>query len=194
MLACSVLIAKEGQETPSGQYPYSAKLLSIKFSKCCFNDFKKHWNNTGTICLNIILQTWDMFLFIGFTEVHIFLMTRSTIFFSSTIFQILRLLFFLIRNQSSEGVRWRSKEASLHSENALCYRCFSRNLAKIYRAAVLTNFFRCMQNKSQWSTYPLMFFNPLMLVVAKGHTYLNLEVLVEGLLKLNFWIELNLFI
>ena len=34
----------------------------------------------------------------------IFLMTRSIKFFSSTVFQILRPLFFLIRTQSSEGV------------------------------------------------------------------------------------------
>ena len=39
-----------------------------------------------------------------------------------------------------------------------------------------------MQSKSQWGT-PLVFFNPLMLVVTKVNTYLNLEVLVEGLLK-----------
>ena len=49
----------------------------------CYSDaFKKHWNNTGTICLNIILQTWDMFLHTGLTELHIFFLTRSTTFFS----------------------------------------------------------------------------------------------------------------
>ena len=33
------------------------------------------------------------------------------------------------------------KQACSYAENALCYRYFSRNFAKIYRAAVLTNFF-----------------------------------------------------
>ena len=73
------------------------------------------------------------------------------------------------------------KQACNYAENALCYRCFSRNLAKMYRTAILTNFFQCMQNKCQWNTYAVVFFNPLMLVVTTGHTYL--EVLDEGLLK-----------
>ena len=50
---------------------------------------------------------------------------------------------------------------------------FSRNAAKSYRIAILTNFFWCMRSKHQWSTHPLLFFNPLMLVVTKGHTHLN---------------------
>ena len=55
-----------------------------------------------------------------------------------------------------------------------CYKCFTRNLVKIYRTAILTNFFWCMQSKSQWSTHPVVFFNPLMLVVTKDtHIYLN---------------------
>ena len=61
------------------------------------NAFKKHRNNTVIICLNIILQTWDMFLHNGLTELHMFFMTRSTTFFSSTVFVISRLLFFLKR-------------------------------------------------------------------------------------------------
>ena len=34
-------------------------------------------------------------------------------------------------------------------------------------------FFWCMQNKDQWSTDPVVFFNHLMLVLIKEHTYLN---------------------
>ena len=38
---------------------------------CYFNAFKKHWSSIGTICLNVILLTWDMFW-------YIFLMTKRT--------------------------------------------------------------------------------------------------------------------
>ena len=34
-----------------------ARLRSNKFLKCCFNSLKKHWNNTSTICLKVILRT-----------------------------------------------------------------------------------------------------------------------------------------
>ena len=61
------------------------------------------------------------------------------------------------------------KQACNYSENAMCYRWFSRNLAKIYRPAVLMNFFRCMRRKSHWSTHPGVFFNPSVPVVKKGH-------------------------
>ena len=67
--------------------------------------------------------------------------------------------------------------------------CFSRNLVKIYRIAILTNFFQCMRNKNQRSTHhTVVFVNHLILVVTKGHKnrhrYLtNLEDLVGGLLK-----------
>ena len=50
-----------------------------------------------------------------------------------------------------------------------CVKCFSRNLAKIYKATILKNFFRCMRSKSL--TGGLL--EPFMLVVTKGHTYLN---------------------
>ena len=33
---------------------------------------KKHCNNTGTICLNVILRTWDRFLHNVLTELHVF--------------------------------------------------------------------------------------------------------------------------
>ena len=45
-------------QRPNGQYHYSAKLLSNKSSNCYSNAFKKHWNNSGTICfLKVILRT-----------------------------------------------------------------------------------------------------------------------------------------
>ena len=80
----------KSHKTPNGQCLQSAKLLSNKLVKCYSNAFKRHWNNTGTICLNIILQTWDLFLHTGLTEHYIFFMTRSTTFFSSTVFVISR--------------------------------------------------------------------------------------------------------
>ena len=54
------------------------------------------------ICLNVILQTWDLFLHNGLTEHYIFFVTRSMTFFSSDIFVISILVFFLIRTQSSK--------------------------------------------------------------------------------------------
>ena len=159
----------ESQETPQQTISLVAKLLSNKLSKCYFNAFKKHWNNTGEICLNIILKTWDMFLHTGLTDFRMFFMTRSITYFSSNVFVIFRLIFFLI-------IFWRWKELRSKLATMLkmhCYRCFSRNLVKIYRTAILTNFFLCMRSKSQWSTYQVVFFNPLMLVVTKQHTYLN---------------------
>ena len=101
LLVCSVRIATDSQDSPNGQYLQFPKLVSNKLSKSYSNAFKKHQNDTGTICLNI---NWDMFLPNGLAELHMFFMTRSTTFFSSTIFVISRLLFFLIRRQSSEGV------------------------------------------------------------------------------------------
>ena len=62
-------------------------------------------------------------------------------------------------------------QACIYVENALCYRCFSRNLAKIYIPAILKNFFFWMYAKQKPVEYsPCDVFNPLMLVVAKGHT------------------------
>ena len=55
--------------------------------------------------------------------------------------------------------------------NALCYRRFPRNLPKIYRTVILKNFFQYMNSKSQKRAHPVVFFNPLMLVVKKDtHT------------------------
>ena len=71
-------------------------------------------------------------------------------------------------------------QACNYAENVLFYKCFSKNMAKTDRTAILMNFF-CMQSKSQWSTH-LVFFKPLILVVKKEiHTKINLEVSVEGL-------------
>ena len=130
--------------------------------KCYSNAFKKHWNNIGTICLNIILRTWNMFLHTRLTELQILFAIRSTVFSTSIVFEISRLVFFLIRRQSSEAVLWMSyflwtPRKTLVKEHVFtrvasvwqCYRCFSRNLAKIYRTAILKYFFGCMRNKSQ---------------------------------------------
>ena len=64
------------------------------------------------------------------------------------------------------------KQAYNYAENALCYRCISRNLAKIYKTATLTYFFWCMQSKSWQSTHLVMFFNPLMLVRVNEMTHM----------------------
>ena len=45
-------------------------------------------NSNGTIFLNLILQSWGMLLHTGFTELHIFFVTRSTTIFSSTVFLV----------------------------------------------------------------------------------------------------------
>ena len=81
----------------------STKSLSNKLSKTYSNALKKHWNNTQTICLNVTLQNWDMFLHTRLNELHIFFVTSSKI-----VFVISRLVFFLTKRQSSEGVLWRS--------------------------------------------------------------------------------------
>ena len=40
------------------KYPKAPKLCSIKLSQCYSNAFKSHWNDTSTIFLKVILQTW----------------------------------------------------------------------------------------------------------------------------------------
>ena len=69
--------------------------------------------------------------------------------------------------------QWRESIFNIVAENALRYRCFFRNLVKIYRKAILKNFSRCMRSKSQWCTHSVVFFNPSMPVVIKGDAYLN---------------------
>ena len=61
------------------------------------------------------------------------------------------------------------KQACNCAENCV----FFRNLAKIYRTAILMNFSWCLRTKSQMSAYVMAFLNPLMLVVTDGHKYLN---------------------
>ena len=118
--------------------------------KCYSNAFKKHQNNTGTICLNIILRTCDMFLHNGLPELHIVFMTRTATFFRSTVFTISR--------WSSKGNPRKvyfedaKKQAFNYGENVLCCRCFSWNLAKVCRMTILTKLFWCIQSKSQYST------------------------------------------
>ena len=99
LLVCSVHFGTESQETSSGQLP--RKLLSNKLSKYYSNAFKKYWNNIGTICLKVIFRTCDIFLHTGLTELHIFFVTRSTTFFSSTVFVISRLVFCLMGSPSN---------------------------------------------------------------------------------------------
>ena len=71
-------------EKPPTENAPTLKLISNNLWNCYF---KKHLANMGTIFLNI-LQTWDTFLHTEFTELQIFFMTRSTTFFSSTVFVI----------------------------------------------------------------------------------------------------------
>ena len=68
---------KVGEAPPRPpQIPKSAKLLSNKLLKCYSNAFKNYWNNnTGTICLNMLFLTWNMFLHIGLAKLHMFFMT-----------------------------------------------------------------------------------------------------------------------
>ena len=70
LLVSSICISLECQETPNGQYSQSTELLSNKLLKCYSNAFKNHWNSTGTICLNIIFQTWGLFWHTESTELH----------------------------------------------------------------------------------------------------------------------------
>ena len=130
-----------------------------------------------------------MILHSELSELQIFFVTKSTIFFRSNAFVVFRLVFFVIRRQSLkvhfEGAIFGEHlekhqcksafsvqfQAQNYAENVLCYRCFSRNLAKIYRKAISTNFSRCMQSKNQPSTHPVMFINPVILVVTKGYTH-----------------------
>ena len=76
MTVCSIHIAMENWKNPNGQYHYFAKLLLNKLSNYYYSAYKKHWNNSGTICfLNVILWTWDIILYIGLTEFHMFFQT-----------------------------------------------------------------------------------------------------------------------
>ena len=71
------------------------------------------------------------------------------------------------------------------SNYVLCYICFSMILAKRCKAEVLELCLMSGKQKSfEWSAHLIMFFNPLMLVVTKWHTYLKqTRKSFEGLLK-----------
>ena len=131
----------------TGQYPQSAKLVSNKLSKCYCNNFKNH-QNTGTICLTIVLQTWGMFSQSGLTKLHMFFYVQSTF------FQLDCLCNFqagILSNKEAILFRGTLKELRSKISTMLkihCVKCFSRNLAKIYKTTILTNFFRCMRSKS----------------------------------------------
>ena len=80
-------------------------------------------NYFQTNCWSVLLMLfkkkkhWDILLEGNFADLgHVFahwfnwgyFVTRSTTFLSSTVFVISRLVFFLVRRQSSEGLLWRS--------------------------------------------------------------------------------------
>ena len=99
ILVCSVGIAKESGNTQRTM-SLVRKTIFEQTAEVSFQyAFKKHWNNTRKNCLNVFLQTWDMSLHTGSTELHIFFATISTTFFSLTVFVSSRLVFFLIRTQ-----------------------------------------------------------------------------------------------
>ena len=122
--------------------------------KCFSNALKKHWNNTRTIYLNNH----------NFAELgHVFAYWVN--WFSYVLHDL----------KHEEAILWRYalKELRSNLTTVLCYKCISRNLAKIYKTTIFMNVFWCMWSKSEWSTPSVVFFNPLMLVFTKGHTYLN---------------------
>ena len=86
---------KRDSGNPQRTMPLVRKITFKKLSKCYSNNFKKHWNDDGQLCLKVILH-------IGLTEHYIFFVTRNRAFFSSNVFVISILVFFLIRRQSSK--------------------------------------------------------------------------------------------
>ena len=66
------------------------------------------------------------FLHTGLTELDSFSITRST---------------FLGGNPLNVYFEVAKKQACNYAENALCYRCFSGNPAKLYRAAIFKELF-----------------------------------------------------
>ena len=73
---------------PTENIPSPQKLLKFKncwsviqAAKWNSNVFKKYWNIAGTICLIVILRTWDMFFQTGLTELHIVLHKKHSILF-----------------------------------------------------------------------------------------------------------------
>ena len=99
---CSIRIRMESQES------YQSTMLTVHrinykeivevFFQSYLKTFQQHWNNLFE----------HRFADSGYVFCTIFFMTRSTTYFSSTVFVISRFVFFLIQRQSSEDVLWRS--------------------------------------------------------------------------------------
>ena len=111
------------------KYPYRNRVRKPSISLICKTTFKqivsvfqmhfkKHWINTGAVCLNRILQPWDMFLHTGLTELCMFFMTRSTIFLSSTVFIIFRLVGILSNKEVSLKKYFEGASKELRSQLA----------------------------------------------------------------------------
>ena len=136
MFVCSIHIAMENLKNPNGQYHYSAKLLSNKLSNYYSNAYKKHWNNSGKIgFLNVILLTWDIILFTGSTEFHMY--TICTYLHNFQV-DILSNKVAILRRCTLKELR--SKLATML--RMCCYRW---------------NFLWCMWSETQWSTHPVVF-------------------------------------
>ena len=90
------------------------EILKVLF-QCILNKLEKHWDNFFECNFG------QMLLQNGLTELYIFFMTRSTTFFSSTVFIIFRLLFFLIRRQSTESVPLNELRSKLGTSLKMCY-------------------------------------------------------------------------
>ena len=113
--------------------------------------FKKHWINTGAVCLNRILQPWDMFFHTGLTELRMFFMTRSTIFLSSTVFIIFRLVGILS-----------NKEVSLKKYFEGALKELRSKLATMLKMCCDTNVFL-----ETWQNLKISYFNELFTIHAK---------------------------
>ena len=92
---CVASVSKRNVRKPSTESSPSAQNYFRQFRSVI--PMLLHWSNIWIICLNVILQTWDMFL-------HIFFVIKGATFFSSTVFVISMLVSSLIKKQSSEGV------------------------------------------------------------------------------------------
>ena len=153
----------EIQETPKGQYPWSAKLLS-KSCHCYLNAFKAleqhfdnlfeckfgvlghffaHWINWNSYVLHDLAQ-------LSFPGWHSF-------------------------QKGSNPLKVYSERAKKHTwyyaENEPCYRCFSRNWFSRNRYFNRLFLMYAKQNLMEYSS--VVSFNPLMLVVTKERTDLD---------------------
>ena len=179
------------------QYPYcNGKLEKPQrtISLCCKTTFQTNCQITTPMLIKSIgttlgqyvfecnLATWDIIQYTGFTAFHMFFLTQLNCLHN---FQV-----DILSNKERILRRCTLKELRSKLVTMLkmcCYRCFSRRLAKIYRTAFLSNFLMYVKRNPVEQSLGGVF-NPLMLVVLKGHIYLytetNLEVLVEGLFNM----------